>query len=82
MAYSSPILSRAYPFFFMLSHATGYRQWHNYDLFASIAYNYIKNSTELKLQKTLFSILEGCANIRYNANNLFEAIKLRYLYLK
>ena len=64
------------------SNATGYGQWHNYDLFASIAYNYIQNSTELKLQKISFSILEDCANIRYNANNLFETIKLKYPYLK
>ena len=60
------------------SEATGYGHFENYDLFAGIAYNVIKNSDNVKIQKKAYSILEGCANYRYNASGYLNEINIYY----
>ena len=62
--------------------ATGYGQWHNYDLFAEIVSNYIQKSTEPQLQKIAFSVLKGCATKRFDAKKQLEYIELNFPYLK
>ncbi len=56
------------------SEATGYGGWGNYDIFAQIAYQLCVNLEDLELKKIARSILEGCADIRYNAKNLLEKL--------
>lgn len=60
------------------SEATGYGHFENYDLFASIAYNVIRNSDNIIIQKIAYSILEGCADYRYNASNYLNEINTYY----
>lgn len=60
------------------SEATGYGHFENYDLFAGIAYSVIRNSTDVKVQKRAYSILEGCANYRYNASDYLNEINIYY----
>lgn len=60
------------------SEATGYGHFENYDLFAGIAYNVIRNSSNTKIQKRAYDILEGCANYRYNASDYLKEINIYY----
>lgn len=54
--------------------ATGYGGWINYDIFAQIAYYLYFNLKDADLQRFAKSILENCANIRYEAKNLLDQI--------
>ncbi|TQS74287.1 protein kinase [Ornithinibacillus gellani] len=54
--------------------ATGYRQFQNYDIFASIAYSVCENTDENSIYDISRGILEGCAQYRYEASNLLEKI--------
>ncbi|KGX87092.1 serine/threonine protein kinase [Pontibacillus halophilus JSM 076056 = DSM 19796] len=56
------------------SEATGYGGWPNYDIFAQISYNLCLNSGDLDVRKIARRILEGCAGIRYSAQNLLEQL--------
>lgn len=56
------------------SEATGYGGWSNYDIFAKIAYYLCTNLKDLETRKIAKSILEECAKIRYEANNLLERL--------
>lgn len=58
--------------------ATGYGRFENYDLFAGIMYNYIRKSTDTKLQRIAYSVLDGCASYRYNAKDYLDEIKIYY----
>ncbi len=60
------------------SEATGYGHFENYDLFAGIAYNVIRNSANMKIQRKAYSILEGCASYRYNASDYLKEINIYY----
>lgn len=60
------------------SEATGYGHFENYDLFAGIAYNVIKNSANIKIQRKAYSILEGCASYRYSASDYLKEINIYY----
>ena len=60
------------------SEATGYGHIENYDLFAGIAYNVIRNSANMKIQRRAYSILEGCASYRYNASDYLKEINIYY----
>lgn len=60
------------------SEATGYGHFENYDLFAGIAYNVIRNSDNVKIQKKAYSVLEGCARYRYNASDYLNEINIYY----
>lgn len=60
------------------SEATGYGHFENYDLFAGIAYNVIRNSANIKIQRKAYSILEGCASYRYNASDYLKEINIYY----
>ncbi|CAI3292542.1 protein kinase [Enterococcus cecorum] len=63
------------------SAATGYGHFENYELFASLAYEFIKKSNKIHLQKLARSILDGCASYRYNASNMLQEIDVNYPYL-
>lgn len=63
------------------SAATGFGHFENYELFASLAYEFIKNSDKIHLQKLARSILDGCASYRYNAGNMLRDIDVSYPYL-
>lgn len=58
--------------------STGYGGWENYDIYASISYSYINQSTNLITRKKAKDVLEGCASYRGRANNDFNRIKLEY----
>ena len=60
------------------SEATGYGHFENYDLFAGIAYNVIRNSANMKIQRKAYRILEGCASYRYNASDYLKEINIYY----
>ena len=60
------------------SEATVYGHFENYDLFAGIAYNVIRNSANMKIQRRAYSILEGCASYRYNASDYLKEINIYY----
>ena len=60
------------------SESTGYGHFENYDLFAGIAYNVIRNSANMKIQRKAYSILEGCASYRYNASDYLKEINIYY----
>lgn len=60
------------------SEETGYGHFENYDLFAGIAYNVIRNSANIKIQRKAYSILEGCASYRYNASDYLKEINIYY----
>lgn len=60
------------------SEATGYGHFENYDLFAGIAYNVIRNSSNTKIQKRAYDILAGCANYRYNTSDYLKEINIYY----
>lgn len=61
--------------------ATGFGHFENYELFAALAYEYIKNCDKIHLQKLARSILEGCASYRYNAGNMLQEIDVSFPYL-
>jgi hypothetical protein len=54
--------------------ATGYGGWSNYDIFAQIAYDLCLDLKDTKVKKIARSILEECANIRYEAKSLLERL--------
>lgn len=54
--------------------ATGYGGWSNYDIFARITYNLCLSLKEIGTKKISKSILEGCAERRYTARNLYEGL--------
>jgi eukaryotic-like serine/threonine-protein kinase len=56
------------------SEATGYGGWTNYDIFAQISFNLCLDLEDLEVRKIARSILEECAGIRYNAQNLLEKL--------
>ena len=58
--------------------ATGYMGFENYDLFAAIMYNFIRNSKQIKSQKIAHDILKGCAQYRYKANDYLQEINLYF----
>ncbi|OSB19169.1 hypothetical protein B2H94_08705 [Clostridium sporogenes] len=58
--------------------ATGYGHFENYDLFAGIMYSFIRNSTDTKLQRMAYNILDGCAAYRYNAKDYLDEINIYY----
>ena len=60
------------------SEATGYGHFENYDLFAGVAYNVIRNSNNVKIQKKAYSVLEGCARYRYNDSDYLNEINIYY----
>ena len=60
------------------SEATGYGHFENYDLFAGIAYNVIRNSANMKIQRRAYSILEGCASYRYIVSGIEKNIRRGY----
>lgn len=60
------------------SEATGYGGFENYDLFANIMFNYIKNSSNMKLQRIAYWILEGCAQYRFNSKDRLDEINIYY----
>jgi len=54
--------------------ATGYGGWSNYDIFARIVYDLCLNLKDTEVKKIAKSILEECANIRYEAKDLLERL--------
>jgi len=54
--------------------ATGYGGWGNYDIFATIAYNLCLNLVDLQPKQIARKILEECAGIRYQAQNLLDRL--------
>lgn len=56
------------------SEATGYSQFQNYDIFASIAYHICDNSSEIKVYSIAYNILKGCANYRYTAADYLKLV--------
>lgn len=58
------------------SEATGYSHFENYDLFAAIMYNIIRNSSDTKIQRIAYETLDGCAKYRYRANDYLEEINI------
>ncbi|SFM42255.1 Serine/threonine protein kinase [Paenibacillus sp. 1_12] len=56
------------------SEATGYGGWTNYDIFAQISFNLCMNLEDLEIRKIARNILEGCAGVRYSAQNLLERL--------
>ena len=56
------------------SEATGYGQFQNYDLFATIANHVIRHSSNIKIQNKAYELLEGCAKYRYSAANYLREI--------
>jgi hypothetical protein len=58
------------------SEATGYKGFENYDLFAAVMYNYIRNSNHIQTQKIAYAVLKGCAQYRYKANDYLREINL------
>lgn len=54
--------------------ATGYNGWSNYDIFARIAYDLCLNLKDTEVKKIARSILDECANIRYEAKTLLEQL--------
>lgn len=62
--------------------ATGYGHFENYDIFANIAYSFIRLSKESRNQKIAYKILKGCANYRFNANTSLEQIEKSFPTLK
>lgn len=54
--------------------ATGYGGWSNYDIFANIAYHLCTSSTEIEVKQLARIILEGCASVRYSANDLLQSL--------
>ncbi|MCD1257644.1 protein kinase family protein [Paenibacillus athensensis] len=56
------------------SEATGYGGWANYDIFAQIAYYLCLNLEDLEAKTIARELLQGCANIRYNAKKLLEKL--------
>jgi eukaryotic-like serine/threonine-protein kinase len=59
--------------------STGYGQFQNYDIFASIAYFVCINTEENKVYSVAHDILEGCAQYRYTAANYLEKLDKRTL---
>jgi serine/threonine protein kinase len=57
--------------------STGYGQFQNYDIFASIAYIVCKNTNEENIHNIARDILEGCAHYRYSAANLLDEIEIQ-----
>ncbi|ACB85100.1 protein kinase domain-containing protein [Natranaerobius thermophilus] len=55
--------------------ATGFGQFHNYDIFARIAYFVCLNTDESKIFSIAKDILEGCAEYRYNAEDYLDEIE-------
>ena len=55
--------------------STGYGHFENYDIYAQIAYQVYKKSTDIGIKRSAKSILEGCANIRWKANDLLQEIE-------
>lgn len=60
------------------SEATGYRGFENYDLFAAVMYNYIRNSNQIQTQRIAYAVLKGCAQYRYKANDYLQEINLYF----
>lgn len=56
------------------SDATGYGGWGNYDYFAIIAYNLCLHLKDAEPRMIAKSILEGCASIRYRAQDLLNSL--------
>ena len=56
------------------SEATGYGGWTNYDIFAQISFDLCLNLEDLEVRKIARNILEGCAGVRYSAQNLLEKL--------
>lgn len=54
--------------------ATGYGGWENYDIFSHIAYNLYLESEDVESKRISKRILEGCAEIRYEARDLLDKI--------
>lgn len=54
--------------------ATGYGRWGNYDIFTTIAYNLCLNLRDTEPKAIARRILEGCANVRYQAKNLLDSL--------
>lgn len=54
--------------------STGYRGWTNYDIYAEIAYIVCSNTEEEKVFAIAYSILEGCAHIRFGAKEYLDKI--------
>lgn len=63
------------------SAATGYGHFENYEIFASLAYEFIKKSKVIHLQKKARNILEGCASYRWNASDKLQEIDIDFPYL-
>ena len=60
------------------SNATGYGGFSNYDIFGTMAYNFILNTSNGNSQIVAFSILKGCSSYRYSAANLLDEIKFKF----
>ena len=58
------------------SAATGYGGWANYDIFATVAYNLCIHLPDGEPKAIARHILEGCANIRYYAQDLLERLPI------
>lgn len=54
--------------------ATGYGGWSNYDIFARLTYDLCLNLKDSEVKRIAKSILEECANIRYEAKSLLERL--------
>ncbi|HBC30792.1 MAG TPA: hypothetical protein DC024_06045, partial [Clostridiales bacterium] len=56
--------------------ATGYGGWGNYDLFGQIVYDVAVNTENEVIKHKAKSILEGCANVRYNLQDLLDDLNI------
>lgn len=54
--------------------ATGYGGWGNYDIFSRIAYNLCLQLKDMEAKNIARKILEGCAEIRYEAKKLLDQL--------
>ena len=55
--------------------STGHGGFSNYDIYTSISYTYIIQSNNLKTRKIAKNVLEGCAQIRFKAGQLYNKIQ-------
>lgn len=55
--------------------STGYGGFQNYDIYADISYKMYINSKDKSIKKIAKNILEGCAQIRWDADKLLKQIE-------